>query len=91
MLKHQVDMIGLSYFGTTDPRFHEIPFVYLPSIPFYYPGHEERDVGRKPNFFAISATNFQGVFLNESDRRSLAPFLKKEPIAKVGYSIFIYR
>jgi hypothetical protein len=91
MLKNRVDLIGLSYFGTADPRYYEIPFVYLPSIPFYYPGHEERDVGRKPDFFAISATNLQGVFLNESDRKELAPFLKKEPITKVGHSIFIYR
>lgn len=91
MLKNHVDLIGLSYFGTADPRYYKIPFIYLPSIPFYYPGHEERDGGRKPSFFAISATNLQGVFLNEFDRKALAPFLKKEPIAKVGYSIFIYR
>ena len=91
MLKNHVDLIGLSYFGTADPRYYKIPFIYLPSIPFFYPGHEERDGGRKPSFFAISATNLQGVFLNEFDRKALAPFLKKEPIAKVGYSIFIYR
>jgi len=84
-------LIGLSYFGTADPRYYGIPFVYLPSTPFYYPGHEEQDMGREPSHLAISATNLQGVLLDEADRMVLTPFLRKEPIAKIGYSIFIYK
>jgi len=91
MVKNRVDLIGLSYFGTADPRYYRIPFVNLPSIPFYYPGHEEKDIGRKPTYFAISATNLQGVFLDEADRKILSSFKGREPIAKIGYSIFIYK
>lgn len=91
MVKNHVDQIGLSYFGTADPRYYRIPFVNLPSIPFYYPGHEEKDIGRKPTYFAISATNLQGVFLDGADRKVLSLFKGREPIAKIGYSIFIYK
>jgi len=91
MDENQVSLIGLSYFGTADPRYYRIPFVHLPSIPFYYPGHEEKDFGRTPMYFAVSATNLQGVFLNRADRKILSLFKGREPIAKIGYSIFIYK
>ncbi len=48
-------------------------------------------MGREPSHVAISATNLQGVLLDEAERMVLTPFLRKEPIAKIGYSIFIYK
>ncbi len=91
MDKNGINLIGLSYFGTADPRYYGTPFVYLPSIPFSYRGHEKKDIGRKPTYFAISATNLQGVFLTRADRKILSLFKGREPIAKIGYSIFIYK
>jgi len=91
MDKNGINLIGLSYFGTADPRYYGTPFVYLPSISVSYHEHEEKDIGRKPTYFAISATNLQGVFLTRADRKILSLFKGREPIAKIGYSIFIYK
>jgi hypothetical protein len=90
MDRNGVDLVGLSYFGTADPRYYGIKFLYLPSIPFYYPGHEPADIGTKPRYFAISATNLQGVYLEPADRAIISRFQKERPVAKIGHSIFIY-
>jgi hypothetical protein len=39
-------------------------------------------------FVAISATNLQGVYF--SDRKLYDWFKQRDPIDKIGYSIFIY-
>jgi len=48
-------------------------------------------MGRKPRCFAISATNLQGVFLDRADPKILSLFGGREPMAKIGYSIFIFK
>jgi len=45
-------------------------------------------------FVAISATNLQGVHLGSAagaDPDVFKPFRDRQPIAKIGYSIFVYR
>jgi hypothetical protein len=40
---------------------------------------------------AASATHLQGVYLDGASRDFMRRFLTQEPIARIGYSIFVYR
>ncbi len=84
MEEHGIDRVWLSYFGTASPTYHGITYNYLPSYVLV----PNRDTVSTP-FVAISATNLQGVYFQDPDlfRR----FRTREPVAKIGYSIFIYR
>jgi hypothetical protein len=86
---HGVGQINLCYFGTVDPASYGIGYVRLrggsafsaqPVLPPKLPG-----------LVAISATNLAGVWQDASDREYYRRLLRGlRPIAKVGYSIFIY-
>lgn len=91
MDQNRVRSIYLAYFGTADPRYYGIRFVHLPGFPFYYAGHAPTDIGETPKYFAVSATNLQGVYLGPADREIISRFQNEKPIAKIGHSIFIYR
>ena len=88
MDNNNINKISLSYFGADSPRRYGINYDWLPSHYLY---NQEPD---KPydiyanQFVAISATNLQGVYLENRDMYK--PLLEYEPIAKIGYSIFIY-
>ncbi|MFQ5916299.1 MAG: ArnT family glycosyltransferase [Candidatus Binatia bacterium] len=88
MDKHGIKRVWLSYFGTASPDYYGIAYNYLPSYIIFNPRRE-----RVPTpFVAISATNLQGIYLPalRLDPDTFAAFRKKKPLAKVGYSIFIY-
>lgn len=79
-----IDRIWLSYFGTASPDYYGIDYNYLPGNFDF-----NMDVMRKSepaSFLAVSATNLHGVYegLNWTFLRD------KEPVAKIGYSIFVY-
>ena len=52
-----------------------------------------RRVEAPASFVAISPTNLQGAYFEALglDRDFFKPFRNRQPIAKVGYSIFVYR
>ncbi len=86
-----VDQIWLSYFGEGRPEYYGIQYTGLdswpprlmnPSARPFYP-HDPA-----PGIYAISATNLQGVQFADHDQFDW--FRDKEPLAKIGYSIFIY-
>jgi hypothetical protein len=86
-----VDHIWLSYFGEGRPEYYGISYTGLDSFPPrlmnpaarpFYP-HDPA-----PGVYAISATNLQGVLFQ--NHGLYAWFREREPIDKVGYSIFIY-
>jgi 4-amino-4-deoxy-L-arabinose transferase-like glycosyltransferase len=80
-----INRVYLSYFGTADPCYYEIRFVYLPGSP-YSCGQREAD--QPADFVAVSATNLQGGYLSY---RSAFEWLKGyRPVAQIGYSIFVY-
>jgi len=84
MDRNGIDRIWLSYFGTANPDYYGIAYNYLPGFPDF-----NMDVTRSSGparFVAISATNLSGVY-NDFDWMFLGD---KEPVAKIGYSIFIY-
>jgi 4-amino-4-deoxy-L-arabinose transferase-like glycosyltransferase len=93
-LKEQgVDTIHLSYFGTADPNYYGIRYQWMPS--YYLPEDYRGGAARMRSFsfptsgmLAISATNLQNVYFSN---KHFYDWLKDyEPVAKIGYSIFIY-
>ena len=88
MQKHGITRINLSYFGTDSPARYGISFDWLPSWILLSPDAEKHKLPTK-GWFAISATNLQGVYFDDKDL--YAWFREHEHVAKIGYSIFIYK
>jgi len=88
---HGIDTIKLSYFGMVDPALYDLDYEWLPS--FYLP-HTPGTEAVLPatGLIAISATNLVGVYMDAYGfSENLFGWLRKhEPIARIGYSIFVY-
>ena len=88
-----IEEVYLSWFGSTYPGAYgyDIPHRLLPSF-VYYPGQVTgvafNPLRPAPGVYAISATNLQGVYFSDHDL--FAWFRERQPLAKIGYSIFIY-
>lgn len=84
----------LSYFGTAHPSAYGLDFTALPT---WEPGPEQIPPFRQafnpadpaPGFYAISVANLQGLVLGE-EADTFAWFREREPLARVGGSIFVY-
>lgn len=88
MDKNGIERVSLSYFGTDSPQRYGIQYDWLPSFFLYNQSPEkEVDVFRN-RYLAISATNLQGTQLE--DKNMFKWLMQYEPVAKIGYSIFIY-
>ena len=98
--ENNISGLKLSYFGTNDPAFYGLNYIYLPSpffqpwVPGYAPLKQMlssdymEDCSERTGVIAISATNLQNVNLLN---KSCYNWLKKyEPIEKIGRSIFVY-
>jgi len=89
-----IEEVYLSWFGSTYPETYgyDIPHRLLPSY-IYYPGQVTgmafNPLHPAPGVYAISATNLQGVYFSDHDL--FAWFRERQPLAKIGYSIFIYQ
>jgi 4-amino-4-deoxy-L-arabinose transferase-like glycosyltransferase len=94
MREHNVDSVYLSYFGTAHPSAYDIAFTALPTWeaapekgnPFqrvFVPSDPA------PGVYAISATNLFGPTV--PDRETLAWFRDRDPVARVGHAIYVYR
>jgi len=94
--------LGLAYFGTVDPRVIGIDYDLPPKGPDkLFPADVEylHTLGPKPGFFAVSVNLLHGmpsvVWDGRGGARALPLheyeyFLRFRPVAKAGYSIFIY-
>ena len=88
MREHGISRIALSYFGSDTPERYGIAYDWLPSFTLRDTNPQHHELPRK-GYVAISATNLQGVYF---DGVNIFAWLKaKKPIAKIGYSIFIYK
>ena len=90
MEKEKLPIIYLSYFGSAPPSYYGIRYQYVPGTwPLEWPPPADRvpaDAPRK--ILAISVVNLQEVFTHYNP---LFDWLwRREPVAKIGYSIFIY-
>jgi hypothetical protein len=88
--EHRVAHLKLSYFGTADPAYYGIPCELLPGYMLPPPRGMVGEV-RAGDLVAVSATNLQGVYLNEEWRPLMARLRALAPLDRVGYSIFIFK
>jgi len=90
MQAREVDQVYLSWFGVAPPEHYGVNYQYLPGWPpfenealrVYHPGRP------LPGFYAISATNLQGVLLDDPD--TFARFRSQQPVEEIGHSIMVY-
>jgi hypothetical protein len=83
-----IQRISLSYFGADSPQRYGINYDWLPSEYLYNPKPEIPASFRTGQLIAVSVTNLQGVYLDSRDE--FAWLRGYEPVAKIGYSIFVY-
>jgi len=81
--------VWLGYFGTADPAYYGIRYRSLFAPGSSDVGEDFSPLNPAPGWYAISATVLQGPFSPEPD--ILDWFRRHEPVAKIGYSIFVYR
>ncbi|MEE9613779.1 MAG: hypothetical protein V3W31_02355, partial [Thermodesulfobacteriota bacterium] len=84
MDKNGVEEVYLSYFGTADPAYYGIGCRELMGT-LRACKYKRSGV---PRFLAVSATNLQAVYM--PDKHTFDWLKKREPAARIGYSIFVY-
>jgi hypothetical protein len=87
---HHVAKLKLSYFGSADPGYYGIDSEALPGYTAPHATHVTREI-RPGDWVAVSATNLQGVYLDAEDRPLMQRLRALRPVARIGYSIFVYR
>ncbi len=81
MDQNGIDQVYLDYHGTASPDHYGIRHERVaPEILAQEP----------PGWYAISATNLQDVYQKEERWDLHGRFREREPVAKIGYSIFVY-
>lgn len=89
MDQNRVKKIRLAYFGTADPIYYGIDAVYMPGSLIFSPRPESKNP-EAPKYLAVSVTYLQGGFPERELREFYRRFRSRQPVAKIGYSIFIY-
>jgi hypothetical protein len=92
MDREGVERVRLAWFGSARPEAYGIPHDLLPGVPHGFflssnPPFNPDDP--EPGVYAISVSNLVGAALPDPDL--YAWFRDREPEAKIGYSVFIYR
>lgn len=88
MDRNRIKRVSLSYFGSDSPERYGITYDWLPSF-FLENKHPERAPRLDPDQpLAISVTNLQGTHLE--DKEQFKWLLEYKPVAKIGYSIYVY-
>lgn len=90
--------VNLSYFGQSDPAYYGIDYNPLPGWPPPSPDPDFTPINPSPGLYAISASNLVGVQVQRpnasgimvNDPDVFGYFRERQPIARVGHSIYIY-
>jgi hypothetical protein len=90
MAKSGLPRLKLLYFGTADPGYYGIACDRLPGYQPPPPSTLVREV-RPGDIVAVSATHLQGVYLDPRVAALAAQLRAREPIAVIGYTLFVYR
>ena len=99
----QAQPLGLAYFGYIDPRSAGIVFTLPPrgaAYPTDFLSPQSDAVGPKPGWYAVSVNILRGHYymlpdgngrMVPSEGQGYDYFLRFQPVASAGYSIWIYR
>lgn len=88
MVINGIDKVSLSYFGADTPGRYGIKYDWLPSHYLYNQDPQKPPFIDQKQLIAVSATNLQGVYLD--NREQFRWLLQYEPVARIGYSIYVY-
>ncbi len=90
MREHHITKVCLSYFGSDSPERYGIAYEPLPGCKLNEPTRDQKKAtdATAADYVAVSATNLQMV--SSPDIDMYAALRNREPVAKIGYSIFIY-
>jgi hypothetical protein len=91
IVKQNLEVIYLSYFGSASPSYYGIRYQYAPGswLRDWPPPREKISPhARRRDILAISVYNLQDV--SSPDDPLFRWLWARAPIAKIGYSIFIY-
>jgi hypothetical protein len=88
MDRERVAEIKLCYFGSADPDYYGIHGERLPGDL-----HPARIADRihAGDVVVISATHLAGLYLGDEERALVQRFRDEPPMARVGYTLFVYR
>jgi hypothetical protein len=91
MVRHGVERVQLSYFGTADPAHYGIQYEYLPSPHSRLRPTPPLPEGESPaRYAAISAVHYQGIGFQDQDKDCYRFFYQFVPNDLVGHSILIF-
>jgi hypothetical protein len=93
MAENEVERVKLSWFGSADPAYYGIAYEPLPGLPRHFDlwwNVPFDPAAPEPGVYAISASNLWEIPLQE-EKVVFPWFRAREPDARVGYSILIYR
>ncbi len=90
MRQHGIQHYKLSYFGTAFPRYHGIHGEMLPGYSSPRVPRVTREVS-PGDILAVSATNLQGIYIEDDDQPLMARIRQLSPIGRIGYSILVFR
>jgi hypothetical protein len=80
----------LSYFGSASPAYHGITGEMLPGYSSPRVPRVTREVS-PGDVLAVSATNLQGIYIEDDDQPLMARIRQMEPFGRIGYSILVFR
>ncbi len=90
--RNQIEHFRFAYFGADNPRNYfserQMEMIAPPWEDKWIRGTEYRP---EPGVYAVSATLLPGHFFRPQYRRYFHAFWERRPVARVGYSIYIYR
>jgi hypothetical protein len=92
MEREDVERVRLSWFGSARPAAYGVAHDLLPGVPYGFVDWQDPPFNPQqpePGVYAISVSNLVGVALPDHDL--YAWFRGREPSAKIGYSVFVYR
>jgi len=87
MEKNHVQHINLAYQGNADPAYYHISCTYLPAPPIFAVDRVEGPW--VPGYVAVSVNEFHNP-VDEAVRSMYSPLLQRQPVAIIGYSIYVY-
>jgi hypothetical protein len=90
MRRHGIRRYKLSYFGSASPRYHGITGEMLPGYSSPRVPRVTREVA-PGDVLAVSATNLQGVYIEDEDQPLMARIRQMQPFGRIGYSILVFR
>ncbi|HEY1685108.1 MAG TPA: glycosyltransferase family 39 protein [Tepidisphaeraceae bacterium] len=85
---HRTPKLYLLYFGTADPAYYGIAYTNLPGSYILGPSMQ---LPTTPGIIAVSATDLQGIYLDDAERHAYGWMKETEPLEVFGGSLYLFQ